>query len=879
MNEPREQPLVPRVPASRGTLVGRADLMRVWVGEKATSQTAETSVEDCLGWLGLDFERVAPTDLESESRTEPHESSEQVPLTPPLGSEPVLPPAEVPVWSQDAAVTPFWRAVEHTLYEVPTETPPPQVQPQRGWSSAPTQGAPFQPLLTWGQVVPRLRALLGERFPTGPMDLPQAVEGVARGRVAETLPRRPRRQWGVTLQIWFDVSNRLIPYYDDFEMVRAELSRRLGEQQIEFFSGHDPEEVVWNYEDPANPQSGYREPTPGTQVLILGDLGLLDRAGGQLRQQWRAFGRRLRERGCRPLALVPCAGSRVDGATKRVFEVATLAASRVRDAGVRRPAAIRTLLSLVSFAVRVEPGLLRACRRLLPELADPGLEADVWQEPVWTSRYTDAGTLGPIESVEPLIDEFEQQPLELRRRVLEQFRAWRGEVGCEILFEELSRLSAETRALLPESDRKELQANWEWLASEVERRDPKERSGLMNYAFRLSQRVSRQALLNPQVNGPITRIQSRFRDDGKPPPAASPVNEEIWIAQSGDELVLERRAVGQPLAAWPRDSWLATLRTRGATIAMQGAKGEAWQTVTLADRTVTRHPLTTGTRLALRTDCEGVLLESLPRSPSATAAGRDRFGLWEETEIVGQQDQRVTIRWRWIPPGTFWMGSPEDEPGRNPDEGPRHLVTISTGFWMADTPCTQEVWTAVIGKNPSRFQGDQQQPVEQVSWNEVEAFCNRVNAGFDHQRIQLPTEAQWEYACRAGSQSALYAIPRRLQFFIIVETTFPKLERLAWFSGNARGQTHPVRQKLPNAWGLYDMLGNVWEWCLDPSRQYDPQAVVDPGESSSRGESRVMRGGSWSSGAFYVRCPRRLQRPVGFQDSNLCFRLVRVQRS
>ena len=133
---------------------------------------------------------------------------------------------------------------------------------------------------------------------------------------------------------------------------------------------------------------------------------------------------------------------------------------------------------------------------------------------------------------------------------------------------------------------------------------------------------------------------------------------------------------------------------------------------------------------------------------------------------------------RWIKPGTFWMGSPEDEPGRDDNEI-RHQVTLSKGFWLADTPCTQALWQAVMGHNPSRFE-DPKRPVENVSWNDTQSFFQKLNTEFGIS-MSLPTEAQWEYACRAGTTEATYAGPIR----ILGENNAPILDEIAWYGGNS----------------------------------------------------------------------------------------------
>jgi formylglycine-generating enzyme required for sulfatase activity len=405
----------------------------------------------------------------------------------------------------------------------------------------------------------------------------------------------------------------------------------------------------------------------------------------------------------------------------------------------------------------------------------------------------------------------------------------------------------------------------------------------MDYAFRMLQRVSRQAELNPHIRHALERIRSRFQQGGAVPKVL-PDQFEVRVAQWGGELMLVGAEVDAPFASWPQESWLATLRARGPKVAIETVTfeeptktGSTWQTVEVGGHEVVKLALPEQGRLKVRTDCEGVTLAAAPRSPSAVAAGRDRFGLWEETEIAGTTGKPVPMRWRWISPGTFWMGSPEDEPGRWEDEGPRHLVTLTQGFWMAETPCTQELWQSVLGKNPSRFQDKPQHPVERVSFRDVEQFCKLVNKGLRDEEVGLPTEAQWEYACRAGSPGAVYRVPGSPeQFLIDQKNNAAALEAIAWYSKTAGGATHSVCTKLPNAWGLYDMLGNVYEWCRDAQRRYDSQAATDP---VGAGESRVIRGGSWGSDARGVRCAYRDQYPVEDQYSHLGFRLVRVQKS
>jgi formylglycine-generating enzyme required for sulfatase activity len=246
------------------------------------------------------------------------------------------------------------------------------------------------------------------------------------------------------------------------------------------------------------------------------------------------------------------------------------------------------------------------------------------------------------------------------------------------------------------------------------------------------------------------------------------------------------------------------------------------------------------------------------------------------------------------------MGSPDDEPGRWDDEGPRHWVTLTRGYWMMDTPCTQALWEAVLTdeENPSYFQ-DADRPVEQVSWEDVQRFVGRLNGLIPGLDCGLPTEAQWEYACRAGSETALYRTAGAGGAIeILGANNAPALDSIAWYGGNSgvefdlddgwdsedwdekqyphvKAGTRKVSGKAANGWGLYDMLGNVWEWCADSKRAYGEDLVVDPVGASF--ESRAIRGGSWDSHARGVRCAYRDQYSLRYSRNYLGFRLVRVQ--
>ncbi|MDO4857460.1 MAG: formylglycine-generating enzyme family protein [Thermoguttaceae bacterium] len=213
----------------------------------------------------------------------------------------------------------------------------------------------------------------------------------------------------------------------------------------------------------------------------------------------------------------------------------------------------------------------------------------------------------------------------------------------------------------------------------------------------------------------------------------------------------------------------------------------------------------------------------------------------------------VEYAFRWCPPGEFMMG------GTGSDEKPVHKVKLTRGFWLLETEVTQEMWQSVMGSNPSKFSGAKK-PVEQVSWDDCQSFCQKLSRKLD-QQVKLPTEAQWEYACRAGTTGD-YA---------------GDLDSMGWYVDNSGSTTHAAGQKKPNAWGLYDMHGNVWEWCSDfyDAKFYDRSPASDP-ENTEPSSYRVFRGGDWFFSAGFSRSAFRFRDAPDYRVYFLGLRVLLV---
>ncbi len=229
--------------------------------------------------------------------------------------------------------------------------------------------------------------------------------------------------------------------------------------------------------------------------------------------------------------------------------------------------------------------------------------------------------------------------------------------------------------------------------------------------------------------------------------------------------------------------------------------------------------------------------------PGAKETGEDRFGVFADIAIPNSKAQ---FRMRWIEPGTFAMGAPDGEDERPPEERPQHLATLTQGFWLADAPCTHAVYEAVVRGHRSRVNSAEpsaaERPIEHVSWNDAQRFCRRLNRLLSSDGFMLPTEAQWEYACRAGTTTERYD---------------SNLDAIAWFGENSSNQSHPVKRKQPNDWGLYDTLGNVEEWCLDWSASYTNEPRLDPIGRAAVEYPRASRGGPWMAVEQHCRASAR----------------------
>ncbi len=257
------------------------------------------------------------------------------------------------------------------------------------------------------------------------------------------------------------------------------------------------------------------------------------------------------------------------------------------------------------------------------------------------------------------------------------------------------------------------------------------------------------------------------------------------------------------------------------------------------------------------------------------AAGCDREGKGtdgpESADLVAGLPGGGAMEFVWIEPGNLRMGSPLSDSLRSPDEGPEHRVAITRGFYLGRYEITQGQWVKVMGTAPWEghrlVRSDPRHPAVNITWYEVQEFIRRLNAAAGEEVYRLPTEAEWEHACRAGTATAWSFGDDREQ-----------LDEHAWYHDNAwdtgRGHPREVGTRRPNPWGLYDMHGNAMEWCQDRAAPYAAADRVDP-TGAAAGLNRVIRGGDFGSDARYVRSAFRCNHPPDARGYGLGARLAR----
>jgi formylglycine-generating enzyme required for sulfatase activity len=406
--------------------------------------------------------------------------------------------------------------------------------------------------------------------------------------------------------------------------------------------------------------------------------------------------------------------------------------------------------------------------------------------------------------------------------------------------------------------------------AELRRREPKHEQ-IRDLQYRITNLRSRLALTTSKradLTGIITRIEKGLaRDDAEGLATAEAAMAELQATEPGHGRLarfrLQAEALAERLARESKqrelvDQLLARIES-GLAAGTESSLARAREDLEALRRRDPGHRRIAG--LAAELD-----LRALPLPPAIRGSGA---GEEKSIEIL----PGVEMKFVWIPPGSFRMGSPATERDRGDDEGPQHEVTIRSGFWLGRCEMTQATYRAVMGQNPSMFKGDWL-PVENVSWNDARAFIGKLNAPVRGTPYRLPTEAEWEYACRAGTTTAF----NTGNCINSDQANYDGEQPYAGcYNGRDRGAPVNTGSFIGNVWGLYDMHGNVCEWCADryDARYYEVSPAVDPVGPSGGDPGRVHRGGGWSGDGDSCRSARRNGNNPDKRSGHIGFRLVR----
>jgi formylglycine-generating enzyme required for sulfatase activity len=707
-------------------------------------------------------------------------------------------------------------------------------------------------LAAWPELRNRLDPLLGFLKPTRRLDTEVLIKRITRGDPIRHIPFYHKKRAHDQITVIKEHALHCVPYRLDQDMVVEQLSNATARGGLQVLKAFFPFGLIEHAHGKSSTLKRRKnvEPPPGSHVLILGDLGLLLRIKDAFDQDafqwWYDACRRWTSRGCKVFALVPLDGARVPAKLRAWVEPIAWQGDGVKYlTHQQQEQGITRLLTMAYPAQQIEPGLLREIRRLCDGLEDASIEARFWQD--WRHggpRY-DAVKQTEASIRKALETDFEQLDDSTIAQVLRWIRHYRIARGYSVLWQmELMNLPKRLRELIDPNSTEQDIATQTYQALCVQMLEGGT-YGLQDRLMSLSLHASEHAIEDPNIGSAVRTIRNACLPDAKRSDQTRLV--ELPPSVESHKVQIECKPSGIGLKTIGKSKSDSIVVGSGNRVTMASGKP-------ILEFHVLGGSIDQSTR---------PFWKSGKKPDWVSAFGTDQYGLWCEFQVPRYDDNgTVTQRMRWIKPGKFMMGSPEDEAGQWDDESPQHEVELTQGFWLADTPCTQEMWMAVMkGNNPSKFQGDIH-PVEQVSWEDCKQWLHQLNEVHPGFSALLPTETQWEYACRSGSTS---------EYCFGAEDK--EMEKYAWYRENSDVKTHPVGEKLPNAWGLYDVHGNVWEWCSDWFGKYTQYTQSDP-TGPTKGSYRVVRGGSWSVPARILRSACRSRYDPGDRDYNVGFRLA-----
>ena len=901
------------MPGKQGQL-SRADLLRVLLAKDEASQQV---LADALGveWgapeLGVQASLVDDIDVPFAALHRPlaHvKGSNQF-----TNSDQLANPSPTALLSSA-----YWQLLEQKNRDDDVSDEEQVVVNQRPvWRNKPERPS-FPALMSEADIQRRLLPCLRQDKATQRVDVERLMEQASRAEFITELPVKRQRRDTQALQIIDDRQVHLMPYWLDhswltFHLMGVMPEYRLSRAVIE--QGEVEPQSIQHYE-----LDDYQLPPEGSTILLMSDLGVLAGrlpAYQRLLDQWLAQGYQL-------VVVTPChAADYSDVLASRVTLVSWEAwCDRLPEKGAADDEApcprqewAETLLTLCSAAVRVEPELLRSVRyslnkHLLSEGKPPlpaAAESLAWQHHSVIQKHSVAATVDS-EANKRWQASLKQTSPALKQTVFGVMREWRAILPDEIWFEEFLAVDCcaddELRALSWfKEDASVVEAFFHYVnqralsgAGLSAEQLPRYQAWMHRVSARMTEAVVSEGCFSESVQLCLQQITD---DQGNVPgghvldprltaPAhTSRVRQSAWLCQLGNRLVVKRHDAFE--IPRQRSSLIARLDYRELQLKVV-RRGQSFKVDLPEQLGDTFIPLA-GTEglvpqsMRLQTDLTELTLEGFRRPAWAKRVGRDAYGVFAELEIPSEAGRELVQCFRWIPAGTFMMGSPESEAERS-DWEDYHQVTLTRGYWLADTAVTQAVWVAVMGDNPARFSENVQCPVEQVSWNDSDEFIRRLaqligkglleqhptlRGTFGENALRLPIKAEWEYACRAGTTTPFYFGESISSEKVNFDGSMPYNNGP---KSEGRNKTVAVKSLPANQWGLYEMHGNVWEWCADAwNNSMGSQSVVDPCHSGGDDADRVLRGGSWAGNGRFVRSAYRdFNLPDGRSD-RIGFRL------
>jgi len=754
------------------------------------------------------------------------------------------------------------------------------------WHHRPTKPPRHIPLLEGNALLARLRPFLKQDTAGRGVDLDKVIKTISRAEHLTSIPRKSKKHQQWHLHIIDDRSRHLTPYWKDHDFAKLALLQDTQGKNISFSVLAEGESQPLQLT--AQGLDDWQCP-PQSLVLVLSDLGVLQRYTTRRTNIWKHLGQQLQQKQCKTMALLPCSRQWVEPALRNLFQWVSWQDSSFNSS----PEDEKKLLSHLAPCIRVEPGLVRQMRLALALPTE--LESLIWQNPAITTPHSVAASWND-SSRHAYLQSFASLTEAERTSSLSIIRGWRQPLDKQVWYEEITTLDEASQQLpLIDEDIVQAQSYFTALSEQFQNESLlAEKQHTQAWCRRLFKRLPEHCLNQSPSLQKIALKVHKENPDYDPrginpqnlPDSSEPETQGV-LYQRGNALRLKLyEPFVMPETGYSR---LALIKLRHAFVQiMQG--GKILGSLKLNDETEIR--LLKNDPITVRSDLETLSFNTLT-APDNVNLGRDVYGLFADIEFY-----EVNQRFRYIEPTTFMMGSPEGEKGRDNDED-YHRVTLSQGYWMADTACTQELWQAVMADNPAYYEEQPQSPVEQVSWLDTHKFIKVLKLQNLSLTIQLPSEAQWENACRTGTGTP---------FSYEDELSLDKVNYSgAWdgtgYADEAKQKPQAVKSYPANPWGLYEMHGNVWEWCIDEWKEnLSADSVVDPltdsyqsGVKSDQAVSwientstyngsllknadgntvlRVLRGGSWGTDGRFCRSATRSGTRADDLHGNVGFRL------